>query len=279
MKTGTVLVNGDFRVHKSGCRDLANDLKESDYTAPIEADYPSEEAAVRDLWDDIIGDYGKTADEVDVNFLYEHGLVGATHFYPCTHPKRGGLTPMPDPDETPRYSVVGPDAKDRWFVHDAEAGDITGPSYKTEDAATKAAEKLNAEPPADDETDDRPTRTDRDREEDVLAGVSTPARSGRTRESKAKAAGDARRKAVGAPRPSGPALGSPATNGNGDGKREAKQELARGVVVRAVTSVKLSPEDQATVAAWIHHLPTGRDEDGRRWWPEGFARPDRSDWR
>lgn len=38
-------------------------------------------------------------------------------------------------------------------------------------------------------------------------------------------------------------------------------------------------EDMLRIASqWIHHLPTGQ-VDGKRYWPEGLLRPDRSDWR
>jgi hypothetical protein len=260
MKTETVLVNGDFQVHKAGCRDVGKALAESDYTKPIEHDSKTEEEIVRDLWSDIIGDYGKTADEVDVAFMHEHGLVTATHFYPCTAKGRDKLVPVPDGEATPdadaRYTVVGPDAKGKFYVHDAETADITGPSYKTATEAETAIARL--------------TSVQGKAEESVLDGVKVQ-RSGRAPRTTRRSPKPGVTKTVPTPKTS--------TNGSADSKRDAKQALARGVVMRAVTGVKLSPEDQATVAAWVHHLPTGRDEQGRRWWPEGFVRPDRSDWR
>lgn len=60
-------------------------------------------------------------------------------------------------------------------------------------------------------------------------------------------------------------------------KRNAKQELARKVV-EAVANLGLSPEDAATAAQWLHHLPTGSDGEGR-YWPASLPRPNRSDWK
>jgi len=71
-------------------------------------------------------------------------------------------------------------------------------------------------------------------------------------------------------------------------KREAKQLLAHYVLDGALTSVAdfLAhdggiPEDEArrTVSQWLHHLNAGNGEDGKRYFPEGLPRPDRSDWR
>jgi hypothetical protein len=76
-------------------------------------------------------------------------------------------------------------------------------------------------------------------------------------------------------------------------KRTAKQDLARRVaqaIAEAIQSSQLEgsaalagfeslAELQATAVAWVHHLPTGTDEAGKRWWPASAPRPDRSDWR
>ena len=64
-------MNGDFQVHKAGCRSVKTDLKQSDCTAPLVADYASQEAALRDLWSDIIGDYNLKPEDVDLTWLNE----------------------------------------------------------------------------------------------------------------------------------------------------------------------------------------------------------------
>jgi hypothetical protein len=74
-------------------------------------------------------------------------------------------------------------------------------------------------------------------------------------------------------------------------RRTAKQALARLVaqaIADSLANVKwrddilagMTHEDAAkTVSQWTHHLPTGTDEDGKRWWPATLPRPDRSDWK
>jgi hypothetical protein len=91
-----VLVNGDFRVHKAGCKDMAKDAKLSDYAQPATATWATEEEAVRELWEDIIGDEVDQDKDgpVPVSYLHKHGLVGATDFLPCCK-----LTPMPTDGE------------------------------------------------------------------------------------------------------------------------------------------------------------------------------------
>jgi hypothetical protein len=64
-----------------------------------------------------------------------------------------------------------------------------------------------------------------------------------------------------------------------EAKLPAKTILARKVVQAYADSTEgMDPVTRYTSALWIHHLPTGTDAQGRRWWPVGFPRPQRSDW-
>ena len=74
-------------------------------------------------------------------------------------------------------------------------------------------------------------------------------------------------------------------------KGAAKQDLARRVILaislvfenadgsEAFMSAFGKDEAAEIAAAWVHHLPTGRDGDGKRWWGGVMPRPGRSDWR
>ena len=75
-------------------------------------------------------------------------------------------------------------------------------------------------------------------------------------------------------------------------KQTAKQDLARRVIMamsvvfetadgsEAFLSSEYTKAEMAQFAAnWLHHLPTGKQEDGSRWWGGVTARPERSDWR
>lgn len=73
--------------------------------------------------------------------------------------------------------------------------------------------------------------------------------------------------------------------------QDAKRDLARRAV-EAISAMVANldgselaltamTKEEAAVAAsqWIHHLPAGNREDGKRWWAEGLPRPVRSDWK
>lgn len=73
-------------------------------------------------------------------------------------------------------------------------------------------------------------------------------------------------------------------------RRDAKQDLARRVALAIAACLAWMPDDamaytiepaerEAITTAWVHHLPTGTDEEGHRWWPAEISRPDRSDWK
>lgn len=255
-----ILVNGDFRVHKAGCADIKQDLAKSDYaSAPVEH-HETEESVIRSLWDDIIGDdfAPDKHDDATVEFLHKHGLVGATHFLDCTK----ALTPMPASDPKPdRYTVVGPTTDGKYLVHDATTADVVDTKGLTKTAAERKAERFNQ---AQRDSDAIRDRTDADRDAEVLNGVSTPAQPNGSAPAPARTR--TQRQTVAAP-------DDPSSH-----KRGAKQDLARKVAMAAMNEAT-SEEDSKTVAAWIHHLPTGRNGQGQRWWPEGETRPDRSDWK
>jgi hypothetical protein len=71
----------------------------------------------------------------------------------------------------------------------------------------------------------------------------------------------------------------------------AKQDLARravsavGAMVARLSAAELKALDMTREEAarcasqWIHHLPAGNREDGKRWWAESLPRPIRSDWK
>jgi hypothetical protein len=73
-------------------------------------------------------------------------------------------------------------------------------------------------------------------------------------------------------------------------RRDAKQDLARRVA-EAIGDMLLhldgsemaatidETERAAITTAWVHHLPTGNDDEGARWWPSSLPKPDRSDWK
>jgi hypothetical protein len=260
MDIAFVLVNGDFQVHKAGCADIKQELAKSDYAnAPVEH-HETEESVVRSLWDDIIGDDfpPDKHDDATVEFLHKNGLVGATHFHPCTK----ALTPMPAADAKPeRYSVVGPGNDGKYLVHDANTADVVDTKGLTKTAAERKAERFNQSQHNSDAIRDR---TDADRDADVLNGVSTPAGSNGSAPAPARS------------RATHQTVAAPADPGNH--KRDYKQSLARAVAMAAMKEAT-TPEDAKTIAAWIHHLPTGRNGEGQRWWPEGILRPDRSDWK
>jgi hypothetical protein len=260
MDIAYILVNGDFRVHRAGCRDIERDLSQSDYaSAPVEH-HETEESVIRSLWDDIIGDTfpPDKHDDATVEFLHQHGLVGATEFLLCTN----GLVPMPAPDAQPdRYTVVGPGDDGKYLVHDAETADVVDTKGLTKTAAARKAERFNQAVRDSAAIQDR---TDADRDADVLAGVSTPAGSNGSAPAPARS------------RSTRQTVAAPADPGNH--KRDYKQSLARAVAMAAMKEAT-TPEDARTIAAWIHHLPTGRNGEGQRWWPEGETRPDRSDWK
>jgi phenylpyruvate tautomerase PptA (4-oxalocrotonate tautomerase family) len=70
-----MLVNGDFRVHAAGCKDVPKDLAKSDYSKAAEATWANEDEAVRELWSDQIAE---SDDPTDLSSYF-----GATEFLPC----------------------------------------------------------------------------------------------------------------------------------------------------------------------------------------------------
>jgi hypothetical protein len=76
-------------------------------------------------------------------------------------------------------------------------------------------------------------------------------------------------------------------------QRAAKQELVRialqamadavgranGLKKTAYLAAFDGDEALQIVSQMTHHFPTGRNDDGNRWWPANLPKPDRSDWR
>ena len=83
-----VLVNGDFRVHKSGCKDVPRDLAKSDYQEPGRMNAETQREAILDLWDDQIRESAEDGDNPTDEELGQY--IGATDFAPCTKK----LTPL-----------------------------------------------------------------------------------------------------------------------------------------------------------------------------------------
>lgn len=98
--------------------------------------------------------------------------------------------------------------------------------------------------------------------------------------------------------PAAPAVKTPPAKAAPEPKPEPKpsiQDAKRDLARRAVEAISAMvanldgselaltamTKEEAAVAAsqWIHHLPAGNREDGKRWWAEGLPRPVRSDWK
>jgi hypothetical protein len=77
----------------------------------------------------------------------------------------------------------------------------------------------------------------------------------------------------------------------GPTKSDAKQDLARRLVMaisgvfesadgsEAFLTGMTKAEAAQCAANWVHHFPTGKADDGQRWWGGVLPKPDRSDWR
>lgn len=64
-----------------------------------------------------------------------------------------------------------------------------------------------------------------------------------------------------------------------DGLAGADEETGASLDATLVRDELGTGEEMLRIASqWIHHLPTGQ-VNGKRYWPEGLLRPDRSDWR
>jgi len=250
MKVQFTLVNGDFRVHKAGCRDIQKPGEHGDYVASTV--YDSQEEAVRDLWDDIIGDYGMDPDQPSRDWLLDHGLFSATRFYPCTNglpTDKKASTMTTQPDTTTKPEAQATPRKRGARKPDPKTGQTlgTGPNAaKSTPVATDAAKNAEAK---------------------VLSGVTTtPDKPGV-------------RPTSPAPKPTSDVeLPAEDVKQAKPEKRTAKQDLARRVVQAAGSLDGLTDEEKATISQWLHHLPTGT-ERGARWWAEELPRPNRSDWR
>lgn len=146
-------------------------------------------------------------------------------------------------------------------------------------------------------------RTDATREQTVINGVTGTAtkrgpkpvttsrkpgtKAARTPRTTARAPKPGVTKTV--PAPKGKTAPAPKTEVQA-AKRDAKQDLARRVIMAASTVIEAADGSEAfmscmtkaeaaeCVAQWIHHLPGGR-ENGKRWWGGILPRPNRSDWR
>lgn len=277
MKVQYLLANGDFQVHKAGCRDIDRLLKKSDYEQPIDAEYATEYEAIHDLYDDQIRERPEPeAEKLTVRFLHDHGYAGSVNFAPCL-----SLTPLPGPNGLPekepdmatngtrtrkpntrtRRSTVKPSPSE--VRADEKRADAAKPiSVGRRSSRTKAENASVFEAPA------RPARAARTTNRSPKPGVTktVPARRSRT-----------------APAPEHDPEPQPASGVQF--KRAAKRELAQLAVIALDDLVKnLEPEspvfagmteDEAarTVSQWIHHFPTGGD------WPaELLPKPERSNW-
>jgi hypothetical protein len=71
----------------------------------------------------------------------------------------------------------------------------------------------------------------------------------------------------------------PAASANGS-KRLPKNTLAREVLeLLADHFADYSDADRERVSYWVHGLPTGANDEGKRWWPAGtLPRPTTADW-
>jgi hypothetical protein len=193
-----------------------------------------------------------------------------------------------------RFTVPEDQKPGSWFIADAVTGDVAPGKSRTQAAAQAKADQLNAKEA------DKVTHTEVDRENSVLAGVTTAkaATNGRAKANAAKpasinvgkrsAATKAGNKAVFAGKANpkaGPKADPKPAKVADTAKRDAKQALARKVLT-AIAGLNLSDDDAVTAAFWVHHLPTGKSEPGSaeakrhdRWWPTTLPIPDRSDWR
>jgi hypothetical protein len=94
--------DGNFKIHKPGCRDIARELKNPHVDADTAHDtaYVSVEQAIRDLWSDQIGDnwsYERDG-EPSLDYLAEHSFVGSVDVLPCIARK---LVALPTGDAEP----------------------------------------------------------------------------------------------------------------------------------------------------------------------------------
>lgn len=78
-----VLVNGQNRVHKAGCKDIEAELKNSDYDSAPADTAVSREQIIRDYADDRLSDHGLTGETATLQQLYDLGYIGETEFAPC----------------------------------------------------------------------------------------------------------------------------------------------------------------------------------------------------
>jgi hypothetical protein len=97
--------DGNFKIHKPGCRDIAKALADPHVDADSAHDtaYVSVEQAVRDLWSDQIGDNWDYAQgEPSLEYLADHSFVGTVDVLPCIARKLTALPQIGDAEPTPR---------------------------------------------------------------------------------------------------------------------------------------------------------------------------------
>jgi hypothetical protein len=76
-----LMPSGQFEVHKMGCRDVARQVKNSQYDKAMSAKWASEEEAIRDLWADQINE--STGPDSTVSQLNDGAYIQTVDFQPC----------------------------------------------------------------------------------------------------------------------------------------------------------------------------------------------------
>lgn len=74
------------------------------------------------------------------------------------------------------------------------------------------------------------------------------------------------------PKPAAPKAPKP------DVRAEEQARTRKCVQAYADATEGFTAAQKQDAANRIHHLPTGKDESGARWWPTNLPRPQRSDW-
>ncbi len=278
MKVQYLLANGDFQVHKAGCRDIDKLLRRSDYEEPIDADFSTEYEAIHDLYEDQISEQAEPeAEKLTVRFLHDHGYAGSVRFAPCVT-----LTPLPGPNGLPEKEPAM--ATNGTRISKSTTRPARQSAVKPSPSEARAAEKL-----ADTQASHpRPTRAARTTQRSPKPGgtKTIPARKtaprGAAKTAAVVAQSRARRQAALPPPEPEPA----ASTGGVPLKRAAKRELALQAIIALDDMLKNLEDDNPiftgmddeeaarTVSQWVHHFPTGGD------WPaELLPKPERSNWR
>jgi hypothetical protein len=265
-KVQYLLVNGQFKVHKAGCRDIDKLMKKSDYEQPVDAAYATEYEALHDLWQDQIAEQpGDDGHKATVSFLHDKGFVGATDFAPCLT-----ITPLPVPGTVqPRKKepTMAPKTTTRTRATKADAnGDVA-------EAPRRVRPSRAAAPAAEPEPAPAPRRARK------AAAAPEPEPTPAPRRGRAKATAPE-------PEPEQQVAAAPKPN-----KREAKQDLARRAIEALDNMMEELPTDALALdgyteeelgqalANMVHHFPTGLDDEGYRWWStKVLPLPDRKEW-